>query len=213
MCPCCTYPSADTTPRRFDLDLPFPALRFGDLFKAQVFLAVETHGVHEFSGRHSVLQVSAVDFRALVTDSLAVLIRQSKSNTWRSTEDRRTRSSTYKYAIKKNSKELRLLTRCCRSPLLLASEPRMPCSLPNSHEQSCLDRMPRMGHAKVTCPLPRLAYYADGHVPMKRDAFNGRVVCGVSRGQGSCGVFGLAFGWILRDYFYGNGTGGVGVSW
>ena len=75
MCPCCTHPSADTTPRRFDLDLPFPALRFGDLFKAQVFLAVETHGVHEFSGRHGVLQVSAVDSRVLVADSLAVLIR------------------------------------------------------------------------------------------------------------------------------------------
>jgi hypothetical protein len=93
------------------------------------------------------------------------------------------------YTINKNGKEQRLLTRCCRSPLLLAPEPRMPCSLPKSLESSCLGRMPQMGHAKAVCPRPRLACCADGHVPIKRDAFNGRVMCGVSRGQGSCGVF------------------------
>lgn len=64
---------------------------------------------------------------------------------------------------------------------------------------------------RIVCPRPRLAYYADGHVPAKRDAFNGRAGCGVSRGQGSCGVFCLAFGRILRDHFYGNGMGGVGA--
>lgn len=98
------------------------------------------------------------------------------------------------YTIIACEEQLRLLTQCCRSPLLFASEPRMPCSLPSSPGSSCLSRMPRIGHAKAMCPRPRLACCADGHVPLERDAFNGRAVCGVSRGQGSCGALCLAFG-------------------
>ena len=35
----------------------------------------------------------------------------------------------------------------------------------------------------------------------KRDAFNGRFECGVSKGQGSGGVLCLALKAILRNYF------------
>lgn len=90
-------------------------------------------------------------------------------------------------------------------------------ALPRSPGSSCLGRMPRSGHAKAMCPRPRLACCADGHVPLERDAFNGRAVCGVSRGQGSCGAFLSCFwrGRILRDYCYGNGVeeGCSVVSW
>ena len=76
--PFCAYPSTDTAPSGLDLDLSFPTLWFGYLFKTQVFAAVETHGIHKFSRRHDACVESCfVGIQTCVAVSLAMLARQT----------------------------------------------------------------------------------------------------------------------------------------
>jgi len=189
----CTHPSADSAPRRLDLDLPFSTLWFGYLFKTQVFSAVETHGVHEFFRRHGVLAAvfgvfdrsrSIASFRfagnarTLDKTRLCKMCRGLKNEIPSST------------IIQPSTVTKRATTPHAVLPLpALAFVGTANAMLSTEHLWDELSRprarMPQFGHAKVTC----LAYYADEHVPLKRDAFNGKVRCGVSRGQGSGGVF------------------------